>query len=83
MVTWDWRKNYENENTIKEVRDKINLAYEITGKKVVVIAVCAGNRMLLNSINSLEEDKEKVKHYLAIAPAFLGSALGMLDVLFL
>jgi len=74
-LPYDWRLNYKENRLPVKFKNAIRRLYEITGKKVTIVAHSYGNLQTLHNLFEMsQEEKDRiVARYIAIGPPYLGS----------
>lgn len=82
-LPYDWRKAFQENRLNYKFKQVIDGLYEITGKKVTIVAHSFGNYQALNNLWKLpqEEKDKKIARYMSVAPPLLGSARAVQQLL--
>ena len=75
-VPYDFRKSSFYAETNYTIERSIKTLFQLTGKKVAVVAHSLGNIYSMNFFNNISQEfkDEKILNYVAVAPPFVGSS---------
>lgn len=77
-LPYDWRKFYISNETFKDNLEKlVNMLHGNTGKKVIIVALSYGSLNVLRVVNKKNSINDKIKRFITLGPAFLGSAAAL------
>ena len=75
-LPYDWRKGYRENKLDWKFERTIDSLFDITGKRVVIIAHSMGNFQTVHNLWKMDQKKkdERVARFMSLAGPFLGSA---------
>lgn len=74
-IAYDWRLTYQSNNFNSKFVKSLNDLYDISSKKVTIVAHSMGNLNVYNSLIQLPQSlkDKKISRFISVAPPFLGA----------